>query len=105
MFKTLRGLLDRRTYEEREAPAASNRWATINAEARATGCKCGQPATHVRRLPYVIGSVPAEIWTCEEHINVNSWHGRDDGTYVPNPNDAGFSAPSMAQWSGYVTRA
>lgn len=51
---------------------AEERWKKINQRSLDEGCRCGRPATHVRRVK-VVGRVPAEIWTCEEHVNVNGW--------------------------------
>jgi len=70
-----------------EVAAAEDRWRTKNAESRAAGCPCGEPATHVARLP-VVGSVPFEVWSCEAHVGVNSWtHSPGDAHYTAWPDE------------------
>lgn len=64
-----------------EEEQASLRWAARNAEAFAAGCKCGRPATRVRLDHRVLGHVPVEYWTCDEHINTESWTRRGDGSW------------------------
>lgn len=57
---------------------AAERWRRANAESRAAGCPtCGQPNTHVRRFRGTIGGVPAEYWTCADHV------GEDDPASLP----------------------
>jgi hypothetical protein len=56
----------------RRRRAAERRWRRHNQQARAAGCRCGRPATRVRRIR-VAGEVPSEIWTCAEHVQVNGW--------------------------------
>jgi hypothetical protein len=64
----------RRDFTEKfEVKQAEARWENSNAAAKARGCPCGQPATFVRRLNGNVGSVPVEVWSCREHINVNGW--------------------------------
>jgi hypothetical protein len=82
--------------------AASRRWRRINEELRAAGCPCGRPATHVRRsVAGYAGSVPPEIWSCEEHINVNGWLHYTDGTMEP----AGEFTVADIRWVGHPVRA
>ena len=70
--------------DAREWAEASARWRLLNAEARAAGCKCGRPATNVRRYGGTVGGVPFEVWSCEEHQNVNSWSKSHQGyAWVP----------------------
>lgn len=63
----------------REAEA---RWTRNNQQARAAGCPCGAPATNVTYHPDVIGTVPAETWTCNQHAGASSfaWRRLPDGT-------------------------
>ena len=63
------------TYAEREYREATERWRAHNAERRAAGCPCGKPATKVSYDCRNIGAVPAEFWTCDEHVGVSSWTG------------------------------
>ena len=67
-----------------EYEAAADRGRAHNAAAKAAGCKCGRPATKVRRVFGTVGGVPCEIWSCDEHVNVNGWtRSGEDGAYVP----------------------
>lgn len=66
-----------------EEAAAAARWRVINDAARAAGCKCGAPATHVRYMHGTVGGVPAETHTCAEHVNVNGWSRAGAGPWVP----------------------
>ncbi len=63
----------------RETKKIEARFRKSNAEKRAAGCHCGKSATHVLRMFSVLGSVPCEFWTCEEHTNTNSWVSPDGG--------------------------
>lgn len=60
---------------------ASRRWARQNAEARKAGCRCGKPGTQVRSFGATGGTF--DVVTCDEHVNVNGWRRRSDGTWVP----------------------
>jgi hypothetical protein len=71
------------TMDEDEWVAARARWLAINAAAKAAGCKCGAPNTHVRRYGGTLGGVPSEVWTCEKHQNVGSWTKVGDGPWIP----------------------
>ena len=74
MIAVLIGMLFGRSAEQRwDARAAERRWRRINEAKRAEGCPCGKPATHVRLCAGAVGSVPPEIWSCDEHVNVNGW--------------------------------
>ncbi len=75
--------------------AVEERWRRINAAAKAEGCKCGKPATTVRRYGGTTGSVPSEVWSCEEHRNVNEWSGSgSDGPWTPR----GDVTPEIEAW-------
>lgn len=63
--------------------ACARRWRQINADAKAAGCKCGRPATHVQFMVGTVGGVPAQIWSCEDHPNVNNWTRAPDGNWTP----------------------
>lgn len=77
------GLINRWVIRQRNG-AAAERWLANNAERKATGCRCGRPATKVRYEYQVIGGVPAEIWTCDNHEGVNVWVSTDGGrTFEP----------------------
>lgn len=67
------------TYRQREWREAGERWTEHNAKAKAQGCQCGEPATHVERYHETHGPVPYEHWTCEEHVGVNMWAGATPG--------------------------
>jgi hypothetical protein len=64
--------------------AVAERWRQINAAQRASGCMCGQPATHVRYSHGTVGVVRSETWSCSSHVNVNSWSRSADGTWTPS---------------------
>ncbi len=57
----------------RDVRDSERRWREHNTSARNAGCPCGQPATEVRRDPWVMGSVPCETWTCADHADVGAW--------------------------------
>jgi hypothetical protein len=68
--------------------AAEFRWTMINFRKRATGCYvCHQAPTWVQYTDSVIGSVPAEWWTCEEHFPVDL-KGYESGRKNITPADA-----------------
>ncbi|MFG1846853.1 hypothetical protein [Micromonospora carbonacea] len=80
----IRSQPDRRAAaRDREHREAEQRWHAINAAARAAGCLCGQPATHVARMPTGFGNCVHEVWTCAEHVGVNEWASNGDGTASP----------------------
>jgi hypothetical protein len=94
MFAWLRSLLaapqpEQPTFEQE----CRDRWLKINAETKAAGCRCGKPATHVRRFGGTVGGVASEVWSCEEHQNVNGW-SRSGDSWVPS-SDFG---PEHRQW-------
>lgn len=70
-----KGRRDGRTDKIRKSEA---RWIDYNMKARAEGCPCGRPATCVRMSGGNVGSVPVEVWSCDEHFNVSEW-SRDGG--------------------------
>lgn len=89
--------------KSREERAAEQRWAAINAQAwdeQEGRCRCGAPVTHVRKVP-VVGRVPFKIFTCSEHVNVNAWAGRADGTFAPSNPHLNFDVME-SRWSGTV---
>ena len=70
---------------QRYVREAEERWTKSNAERLAAGCLCGKPSTHVKRYHDVVGSVPYEVWSCEEHWHVLSWErGPGDKHYRPS---------------------
>lgn len=76
--------------------AVDKRFRQANEAARAEGCPCGAPATHVRQGFGAMGAVGPEFWTCAAHVNVNRWSGTGDGVWTP----AGDFGPAEAQWVG-----
>ncbi len=91
-----------------EGELAAERWRKSNLEAKLQGCRCGAPATVVRRMRGTVGGVPAEIWSCEDHWRVNGWH-MVDGAYVPYANydgeDDGLKMEhAMDRWTIHVKR-
>lgn len=66
-----------------QSEQASRRWAKRNAEMKAAGCRCGQPATEVRFNHDNTGTVPVEYWTCVDHVGVNAWQNDGDGIWYP----------------------
>lgn len=86
-------------YNDREYAAARDRWLRSNAERKAAGCRCGQPATYVRRFGGTVGGVPAEYWYCADHTNVNSWTSSDGGrTYTPGPDITPEQLDALRPW-------
>lgn len=87
---------DPANWVEVEAERAAERWREHNRVAREAGCKCGAPATHVRYGYGTVGGVPAEVWTCAAHINVNGWIGVGDGPWRPmedfTPNELAWTS-------------
>jgi hypothetical protein len=57
------------------------RWTRHNARAMAEGCPCGRPGFVVRKYP-AVGSVPFQVYACEEHRHVTVWERgtRPDGS-------------------------
>lgn len=106
-FKRLLRRTTRLATVPREVRQAEERWLATNddarAEARASGCKCGAPATHVRRLP-VMGGVPFEVWTCAAHVNVNGWRMNENGDSVPLGGEFTFNRIEP-RWAGWVEEA
>lgn len=58
--------------QEREAEW---RWREINAESRRAGCPCGGPAQVCSTDDRVVGSVPFQWWTCEDHAGASMFMG------------------------------
>lgn len=80
-----------RAYTRAERRAAAS-WRIRNAAAYAAGCKCGAPATQVRRYGGTVGGVPFEVWSCLEHRDVFRWT-RSGGVWRPSGDlDAGAGA-------------
>lgn len=78
-------------YDEK-VKAAEDRWRAINKETKARGCRCGKSATKVNYHP-VMGSVPFEIWTCDEHEGAEAWS--DKTALYPHPEPCLGHKPQM----------
>lgn len=88
------------------AQAAARRWRRHNMATRLDGCKCGATATYVRYVYGTIGGVPAELWTCETHVDVNHWAQRgpnEQGKYTWVP--AGDYDEAALRWVSAPRRA
>jgi len=72
-----------RLVRRRETRAAERRFRASNQAAEVRGCRCGQPATHIRYGYGQVGRVPFEIYSCAEHVNVNGWHSSDGVCWTP----------------------
>lgn len=66
------------SFSEKQWQDATERWIQHNARKREKGCRCGKPGTRVHTIP-VMGAVPCEIWSCDEHYGVNAWVSSKEG--------------------------
>lgn len=67
-----------------EYDLARERWIEHNERAREEGCRCGRPGEYARAMYGTIGGIPALIYSCAEHVNVNGWSRSGDGPWVPS---------------------
>ena len=70
-----------------EEQKATRRWKTNNRMMYEAGCRCGRPSTHVVYDFDVMGWVPRETWSCEDHVGVSQWFSNDGIHWEPQDKD------------------